>query len=373
MSRARFVTLLSIIGLAVPLALPQQYDNEDERRPRRKQAIPEAGFWPTQRTLELFIDRMTEKASGTLNFDDDQLYQTQELFKERVIPWLNDNRGELTQISNEYFEMLLDRKAPDPEVVARWSTRLLPLLDEFSGVFEGTVDEMRTFLTEDQQVYLDAQMAAWDVGKGYVNRRLGGWAEGEFDSVRDWHRNPEFHDDEKKRRKKLHIDRVNARDGVLDEAGYGGGPGATPRAETVADVQRPRNTAPRGERPTKDAWTQYVENFIKQYQLNGEQQDSARRFLKKAQEDRDSYLRRNADRLAAAQLRLRQAKTDGERARAQEAVTKHSRPVKRMFQQLKDRLSRLPTRKQRLAAAQTELKRGATSKPDDDKSTTNSP
>ena len=365
MRRVRLVALLGLVGLVTPLALSQQYYDQDENQPRRKQALPEAGFWPTQRIMELAIDRLTEQMSEQFDFDDEQLYQTQELFKERVIPWLNDNRGDLMQISNEYMEMLWEKKAPSPEQVARWSIKLIPLVDEFGGIIEDTSEEMRSFMTEDQQVQLDAAMAAWDVGTQYIDRRLGVWADGGFDPVEDWHRTPEFQKGERDRQEALRRDQDMARKAVLEDAGYDPHqPGGAAAPETVADVRRTPTAAPTRVQAPKDEWAVYVEGFIKRYQLNADQQDSARRFLKDAQERRDSYLQRNSQRIADARQKSQAAKSEPERTKADAVVQKYARPVERMFDQLKERLNRLPTRKQRLEAGLTEVRGAADSETD---------
>ena len=114
--------------------------------------------------MELAIDRLTEQMSEQFDFDDEQLYQTQELFKERVIPWLNDNRGDLMQISNEYMEMLWEKKAPSPEQVARWSIKLIPLVDEFGGIIEG-------HLRGDAVLHDRGPAGAARCGDGRVGRR----------------------------------------------------------------------------------------------------------------------------------------------------------------------------------------------------------
>ena len=77
------------------------------------------------------------------------------------------------QLTNEYFEALLGGEAPDPADVAQWSQRVLPLLDEMVDEFEGVGEDMRGFMTEDQQVVLDGQLAAFRVATSYMTQRAG--------------------------------------------------------------------------------------------------------------------------------------------------------------------------------------------------------
>ena len=94
------------------------------------------------------------------------------------------------------------------------------------------------------------------------------------------------------------------------------------------------------------------------YQLTEDQQARAHKVLRSAHEQRDRYLRRAGARIAQVQQKLKEAKTESARAAAQAEGQELARPVDRMFKQLKERLNKIPTRKQRVAAAQDELKQG---------------
>jgi len=133
------------------------------------------------------------------------------------------------------------------------------------------------------------------------------------------------------------------------------------RAEAEARGEAPAETDEQPSQPaasttaavaSQDEWTKYVEDFIIRYQLTAEQQAKAYKVLRSQQEQRERYLRRQGDRLAAARQALQAAKTDEERSAASAAVDQFQRPLDRMFTQLVERLDRLPTRKQRLAAAE---------------------
>ncbi|MFH1747996.1 MAG: hypothetical protein ABIG44_13255 [Planctomycetota bacterium] len=351
MKRHQLIALLGVLTLTAALALPQDYYDEDEERPKKKDALPPAGFWPTQRMMDLFLDRMTEEMSGTYDFDEDQLYNTRELFKERFPTWLNDNRGEIMQLTNEYLEALLAGEAPDSEYVADWAQRTLPLVDEFTDLFEGVSVDMRAYMTEEQQVILDGQMAAFRVGVSYVNQRLGVWSEGGFDAQTEWPGSPEHRQHERQREREMHKE---AREAELRAKGEWNEEAET-AAAAAADADQPNDrSADRPGDQSRDEWTRYVDNFIRRYQLNQEQKEAAYKYLRYQQEQRDKYLRRSGGKLAEAHEAVKKADSDQQREKTTRQVNLLERPLERMFTQLKEKLDKIPTRAQRQAAAKSE-------------------
>ena len=354
MKTARRFALLTTLGLTAAVALPRQYADEDDERPQRKQHLPPAGFWPTETMMERFIDRITEDMGEAYDFDEDQLYNTRELWKERFPTWLNENRAEIMEVTNEYIEALLDGEPPDAGYVADWAQRALPLFDGFTDVFEDVSEDMRTYMTEEQEVILDGHVAAFRTGMSFMNQRLGVWSEGGFDAETEWPGSPGHREAEREREQEvqeaIRQAELEAR-GELVEA---------PDGSLVAPAEVRPAAAPKPAAQPRDEWTKYVEDFVRHYQLNDEQQTRAFKALRFQQEQRDKYLRRTGDRLARAKAVLAAAENEEERAVAQERHEKLTRPLGRMFTQLKEKLDKLPTRKQRVAAAQTKAEAAQT-------------
>lgn len=109
--------------------------------------------------------------------------------------------------------------------------------------------------------------------------------------------------------------------------------------------------------PPEAQWEAYTRRFIERYKLTDDQTQSALKTLADCQEQAQGYLSRHAaefEKLAAAEAALRDA-TEPERAARlaalREQQAKLHEPIDEIFEkQLKPRLEKLPTRKQRAAA-----------------------
>lgn len=367
MSRTSVLALLSLLGLALGPVRAQDYeytDEIDDQPPARRQARPSSGFWPTPRMMDLFIDRLVEDdLADTYGLDEDQVYNVQETIRERFPTWLNEHRGEIMQLTNEYLEALLNDEPPSPEDVAQWAQRALPLLDGFMDQFEGSAEDMRMFLTDDQQIIMDGQLAAFRVGMGFMTQRLGQWSEGGFNPEEHWIHNAQAQRYQHEQEVYMKQEMEAAKREAMGEASY-------QQFEVIRQQQRHADQHA-GPRPAnapslpKDEWTRYTEDFIRRYELNDEQQQQAYRILRALHEQRDKYLRREAirNRIDEAEEMLTKAETDEQRARAQAAVEGLKRPLERMFQTLKERLLKLPTRAQHAAARSKEQAESPTTQP----------
>lgn len=320
---------------------------------------PSAGFWPTERMMDLFINRITEEMAKEYGFDDAQLENTRELLRDRFPRWLQDNRAELQTLTNQWIEAIMGNDPPAPEEVADWARRAKPLFGEFTTMVEDTVEDMGTYLTDEQRILVDGQMAAFRVGTNYMNQRLETWSRGGYDWRSEWPRSEQFKNKERERRERLEREAQVAKNTAM------GLPSETGEGPAVSDVTgdgvagptvvaHPDQKTKSAEKPAaKDAWAQYVEDFIRRYQLDEGQRNLAQRYLRDQTTLRDRYLKSKISRINAVETKLRAAKDDEEKKKVAAELEQLNAPMERMFDILKDRLNRLPTRKQRAAAEAT--------------------
>jgi hypothetical protein len=350
------VALSGILAALVPFSAAQAPGPDRPPGPNQTPEIPPAGFWPTPRLMENIIDRIAENMAQAYAFDEDQLYNTRQLLKERFPAWLNAHRPEIMQLTNEYFEALTAGEPPDPAYVASWAQRMLPLINEFTDLVEATTEEMRSYMTDEQQVVLDGHMAAFRVGMSYMTQRLGAWSEGGFDPENEWWGNPRARREIERRDREMHRQMAEA------ERQATGGKILGPDGRLIDPPQKKDAQNSTATAPTQDTWAAYTEEFIRRYRLDSDQQAKAYRFLRAEQQNREKYLRRRASDFETLRKLQAEAQTEADKARLAELSRDLQQPLDRMFQHLKERLETLPTRKQRLEAAQAENRSGPAAK-----------
>lgn len=345
----RACTLLAILACSPwPLTLAQDGN------------APE-GFWPTKKMINGWIEMVVDRMKDDYQFDAEQTAAVEALLKQRLPAWLDQNQGELRKLTNEYLETTIGREPPSPEVMAEWAKRAQPFINDFAGVVDKLSGDMREILTDEQQVTLDGNLAVFNVAIKFAGSKVQTWAEGGYDWEQDWRNSPNyrrFRDAERRRMKHEADDAyTNAtgrpRDGeLMVEAPRPTQPPAGIEAPAPAEAVRPNDAkAPGPKSQPKDAWQAYVDEFVKRYQLNDEQRNSAYGFLRVAQEDRDRYLAGKRDDIARAEAAIAAARDKDEKAQLSEKVQKLKEPIERRFTKLKEKLDTLPTRKQRQEAA----------------------
>ena len=360
MLRSRTWMCVLLVGLSVTGVRAQYRPAGNTPAQKPPAEIPTAGFWPTQRMVDSAIDRISDEMAKIYAFDDEQVWNTRDVLKARFPQWMEQNRAELQTLTNQYFEALLSGEPPTPEEVADWSARALPLFDQFTQMVDQTTEDMRTYMTDDQQVLLNGQLAAMQVGMNYMQQRLNTWKDGGYDWESEWPRSQEFKKRQGAREKQLQneADRAaneamgfptaggttDAAGGTTDAAGAEGGLGAPAGKERQFAASQPKSEP-------KDEWTLYVENFIRRYSLDDAQQGLARKYLTSSLEERDKYLKRKLPDINTVEGKLKTAKTDDERETVRSELSKLNAPLDRYFGRLKERLDSIPTRKQRAAAA----------------------
>ncbi len=312
----------------------------------------------TQTTVENALDHAVLDMAERYKLTDEQLAATQGMVREKLLPFVKENGPQMQKLISRFIEAQTGFEAPDPNMVADWASQVLPVLDTFKGTVGELAESMRGMMTDEQQLQLDAEMAAFGVGTNMVQNKLYGWSEGGFDPEVDWPGNPR----ERRRRER---EERHAREAAMDEArqdvltqggaavngGAGGDPSAaTSGAGAAADAAGARNPVA----AAKDEWAIYVARFVERYRLNEEQRLQAQRELEKKQATRDAYLNRGETVRDMERVKklIADAKTEDEKTTAQRQLERLEEPVKLAFRQLKERLARIPTRDQRRQAVE---------------------
>lgn len=336
---------------AAPPGQPQHTDGAGD-----KAALPiDAGFWPTEKMIQRMLDRMSEGLAEHYDFDDEQMLRAREAM-DHFPKWMQENRGQIQSLMNEYFEALLDKQAPTPESVAAWSQKVLPLIKSFDSVMGDVTEEMKTFMTDDQRVILEGEMAGYKLGVGMVSNKLSVWADGNYDPENEWIGSREQRDEMRRQDIERARKMKEARDTKIDELGGSPLDKTNRRAADTGGGKRDANS--NSKKPSAaDEWVKYTEDFIRRYQLDDKQAEQAHTMLKFAVEERDTYKLRIATDLERADKKLAEAKTDADKKTAKTEAERVRRPLERRFAEFKSKLDKLPTAKQKQAAAMQEANR----------------
>lgn len=315
--------------------------------------------------LNLMMDRVSDDMAGHYEFDPEQKDYARMVIKDRFPQFFLQNRERIIRTVNGYMMGILGDDPPTPEMVATWATDALPLMEEFKGLVEESGDELRQVLSDEQQIKLDSELAAFRVGTTVMTNRMNTWAAGGYNWETEWPRSDKFQQEQQARQQRLWRDQENARRIARGEEPLpepeveeGGGQifgndvppsaapgGNTPEAGPQTDQAAARAAARR--KGPADAWQRYVDEFIAKYKLNDAQQTAANRYLKSAQERRDAHLKRTADQRRKLEAELQKAEGDEEQRRLKNELAKLDTRVEEIFSDLKQRLEGLPTRRQR--------------------------
>lgn len=347
---------LLLLVLAGSVAGAQEPYDEDGAAPEEDRLPPVLLL--DERIIDLVIDRLTDKMAAHYAFDEDQLFNARDVIKSRFPGFLLENRDEIVRVINQYTAAMLAAEPPTPDQVAAWSEHTLPLINEFADLVEGSAEDMRTFMTDEQRIKLDGELAAFRVGINHINHKMTVWIDGGYDWQSEWPRSEAYREAHREEERALRDEQQEAK-----RAAMGTEPPA--KSETVevtigsggVTVQTRPSSQPATSRPAPpaDPWQAYTEEFIRRYQLSEAQQNTARKILHSLRDQRDQYLRRHAAEITSLKQQLADEERPAQRASIAARLTRRNEPVERGFQKLKERLNTLPTRRQRAAVARAEM------------------
>jgi hypothetical protein len=304
--------------------------------------------WEFERHIEL----VTRRLSDRYLLDEQQEQTLRGLVEREWGELLARHVGRLVPVITEVLQTRLAGEPYAPEQVARWTELTEPVFEDGRRRLLAAADEFMNVLTPQQRelVQTDLDAAARRIGRMQELRES--WRRGAWNPA-DWglDRDPIQLGDGMPNRDATALE---SHTGERQQAGSG-------RTERPADPEEsgapsadatPRIPAAQGARePDDDPWATYVRDFVRRYRLDDAQQRRAWLVYRQARERREFLSQRWAQRIAQCRRALDASPSDdGLRARLS-ALEKSKADTSRMlFEELKRRLERLPTRAQRRAA-----------------------
>ena len=329
---------------------------------------------PPWSPLERF-DRAVEILGGRYGLDADQ---------EQVL------RGLAIRTSTEMFqkhsdrimqyavEAIQTRAAGEPftsEQVARWVKLAEPVFQDSRRRVNAVTQTFMKELGEDQQVLVQRDLDAMNRRMADVEVMSRKWAQGEWQPS-DWG---------------LEADPIQtggmAAAATSQDGGRVGERPVTVRRGNGEPAKEPERTTARSTRRTSgqeraptekpaqtrrqasvsnrgggsgasnDPWAQYVQRFIDKYQLDDVQQTKAWKIYRDVKARADKHRSRYGQQIDAARQRDETSDGGKSNAAARELESKLQANLDQLFERLKQRLERLPTRAQRRDAKPGDLDR----------------
>lgn len=334
------------------------------------------------------LDTVFAVVSDRYLLDESQEQMLQRLVFEQNYKLFQKHSGRIMEYAMDAIQTRVSGQPFEPEQVARWTELAEPVFRDSRKSFVETADRFMKVLDPEQQELVQADIHAANRRMDSIETMIDGWKRGEW-KASDWG---------------LDNDPIQNPDGASGEgasgqtapggaeAGIDGGAAGDEEQMSPAERaalerqrkadQRERDAQAKAEGPLTptrdpedaarnddgksgklgqtapdDEWARYVRSFIARYALTDDQQQKAWLFYQDAKKRADTTAKRVA-RVSAesddprAQARLKEARAQVDRDKA------------RLFERMKSRLERLPTRAQRRdARPEPESKSGTGKKP----------
>ena len=283
-------------------------------RPADEPGPPAAGFWPTPRMIDLFLERGADDIARRYELSDEQYDALLTDMQKRWPAFMEKHRATLQPLISEVFEMRLAGETPSPEKAAEWARRAIPILEEARRNMDEGSAAFSKVLNAEQRNRLQREMTEFNVGYTFIMTRAKAWRDGQFNAG-------EWPPDRGPRRREADRDRRAAQ---------------RDRRRTPPAATQPLAATP------QSAWRRYVERFASTYELDDSQRKAAESILKDM-ERRAEPLLKDYDSLLT---KLEKAVGD-DREQAMKKRRSLDADLERRFDELKRRLNALLTAAQR--------------------------
>ena len=303
--------LAVLLAVAVSMTSPVVADEPAEA----KQEV--ARLW----NVDSMMWQAAENISRRYNLNADQREKTHELLTAEVSGFLEEHDN-IWPLVRDLARYQMSGKEPEGEVARRIGATALPLMREVRGaILEGNA-RWREILTEEQKRMHDWDLRDMEKTFAKMEANFGAMTQGA--AVKQGLFPPPNKDEPQPVRPRK--PRTNFK---------------------AADVPEPVSR----ERPQEEWWDSYVQEFIRRFELDDAQSEAALSVLRECKSRARAYRQSREKDFAQAGERLQQARSAGQPPEVQKAKIRIwtqiekglNKPIVELFQELKDRLERIPT------------------------------
>ena len=322
--------------------------------------IHEINAIPPWQPLERF-NRLTGLVSERYDLDESQ----EQLLRDTLIRESNEmfqrHSGRIMSYVVDAIQTRAAGEAFTAEQVARWVQTAEPVFLESRQRMNSTVQRLMPELDEAQRELVQQDLDALNHRMDDIYEMGERWFNGQWQPS-DWG----MEDDPIQLAGEARVQTDSTPDRSEDEPAdskpgpAAGGGRSEPAEAQIGDTSpldrrdRSRTIGPPKPRGN-DPWARYVERFIKKYKLEEAQQTQAWKIYRDLKAQADKLRSRYGQRIEEAGQRVKKSADESSRVVPRELEAKLKTSLDKLFEQLKERLKRLPTRAQRRNAGPDDL------------------
>lgn len=272
------------------------------------------------------LRRWAQQIEHEYDLRPDQFHQVEKHLLDRWPTYLNENRGEIQPLLNEYFELRMDVDPPTAEAISDWSSRAMPVFEQMRHHLEVGQQQFRGMLTASQQAKFDKERIKMVAGMSLFEAKLREWSTGKYEVREFWDEPPRNrHQKAQEQRDQAQAEAEAAQDAALQTQA------------AVDDGENPKRIA-----AELTAWERHVAEFCDKYELDRSQRNTANSILREMLLRAETYSRANRQRILAVE-RIIDGNDGVDQPEFDAEIKAVFGPIDDMFSELDERLLRLPT------------------------------
>lgn len=304
MKRVVFIAAVLAFGGAFVSAQAQAPESAPKSAPSPTKVELQPTVSQSMATIETIIEVAVRNIAARYNLNEEQTRETDTLMKREVYRFLKEHESQVWPAIRDLLSSQLGAKPPsDPNELKRIGGAAAPLAKLAEEAIFRANEEWRTFLTPEQQKVHDFDLAEMKKNFQQIHQNFDSWAQGKV---------------------------VEAP--LFPQQQVPGGPPTPPK---------PREGVPIQESFSDSHFDTYVEDFIKKYDLDQGQIDSARSILKETKEKTADFRKVNKNAFARLTATLREAiaaRDTEKKAKVEKERQELLKPVHELFAQMDTRL-----------------------------------
>lgn len=309
-------------------------------RPTTQLAVPESGFWPTERMIDFFLARGIGAMAERYKLDEQQQEALREQLESRVPAFLGRNRARLQPFVNYMMEAQVIGEELDPKVIAGLAKPLGPVVDDFRRTLKQTDEAFRRHLRPGQLRTWQRDVVGFYAALAAAETQVGRWERG-LARPDEWPLN-------------AMVSRgkgTAAADGEVAATQRGAAKGTPSGFRDIFSLAKPKGGASRmvhssGREVPLDRWESYVDRFIRTHKLSESQAHQAKAILRDVKGRAEQQRRQNEDVYSRIRGEMKSADAD-RKADLREQLADLEAPLQDLFDELTDRLDNILTSDQR--------------------------